>query len=112
MAKNKQVNYGIVYSTNPDLIKSEENDEIFTEPPAMQPLKIKLDTKQRGGKAVTLVLGFIGATGDAEELGKKLKAFCGTGGTVKENEILVQGDNREKVLAWLQKNGYKLAKKF
>lgn len=112
MAKNKHVNYGVVYSTNPDFIKAEDQEEIVTEPPAKQPLKIKLDTKQRGGKAVTLILGFIGTAGDAEELGKKLKSFCGTGGTVKENEILVQGDNREKVLVWLQKNGYKLAKKF
>ena len=111
MAKNKQHNYGVVYSTDSEFIKPDVQEDINTEPSATQPLKIKLETKQRAGKAVTLIVGFIGKTSDAEELGKKLKSFCGTGGSVKENEILVQGDNRAKVLLWLQKNGYKLAKK-
>jgi len=111
MSKNKRENYGVVYSTDPGFLKQEEQEDIATALPAVQPLKIKLETKQRAGKAVTLIIGFIGKTEDAEELGKNLKSFCGTGGSVKENEILVQGDNRDKVLVWLQKNGYKLARK-
>jgi translation initiation factor 1 len=103
---------GLVYSTDPDF-KIEENsfEEQETLPTAQQQLKIKLDTKQRAGKAVTLVIGFAGRLIDMEELGKKLKSFCGTGGSVKDGEIIVQGDNRDKVLQWLQKNGYSKAKK-
>ena len=103
---------GLVYSTDPDF-KLPENDgaEQETIETSQQKLKIRLDTKHRAGKAVTLVEGFIGTTADMEELGKKLKSFCGTGGSVKDGEIIVQGDNREKVLQWLQKNGYKLARK-
>jgi len=102
---------GLVYSTNPDF-KLEEADSFETETllPAQQKLKILLDKKQRAGKKVTLVTGFIGKQIDIEELGKKLKTFCGTGGSVKDGEIIVQGDNRDKVLQWLQKNGYAGAK--
>jgi translation initiation factor 1 len=103
---------GLVYSTDPDfkLARDDAADqEIII--PSEQKLKIRLDTKHRAGKAVTLVEGFIGTFTDIEELGKKLKSFCGTGGSVKDGEIIVQGDNREKILQWLQKNGYKLARK-
>ena len=103
---------GLVYSTNPNFkLPDEKNEEQETIEPAKQRLKIRLDTKHRAGKAVTLVEGFIGATNDMEELGKKLKSFCGTGGSVKDGEIIVQGDNREKVLQWLHKNGYTSSKK-
>ncbi|MEO6251840.1 MAG: translation initiation factor [Ferruginibacter sp.] len=103
---------GLVYSTDPDFkLPEETGEEQETIEPAQQKLKIKLDTKHRAGKAVTLVEGFIGTTADLEDLGKKLKSFCGTGGSVKEGELIVQGDNREKVLQWLQKNGYKSSKK-
>ncbi|MGC4101647.1 translation initiation factor [Ferruginibacter sp.] len=103
---------GLVYSTNPDVKLDEENNEqAETLAPAQQKLRIMLDKKQRAGKMVTLIEGFIGNDADREELGRKLKAFCGTGGSVKDGEILVQGDNRDKVLQWLQKNGYGNSKK-
>ena len=103
---------GLVYSTDPNFKLPEENtEEQETIEPSQQKLKIRLDTKHRAGKAVTLVEGFIGSINDLEELGKKLKSLCGTGGSVKDGEIIIQGDNREKILQWLQKNGYKLAKK-
>jgi translation initiation factor 1 len=103
---------GLVYSTNPDFKLEETNNEVTaTLPPAQQKLKILLDKKQRAGKKVTLIEGFTGTQTDLEELGKKLKTFCGTGGAVKDGEIIVQGDNRDKVLQWLQKNGYSSSKK-
>ena len=111
MAKNKAGGSGIVYSTDPAFKLHEEETSSDTLLPAQQKLRVKLDTKHRAGKAVTLVEGFIGTSADAAELGKKLKSFCGTGGSVKDTEIIVQGDNRDKVLAWLQKNGYALSKK-
>lgn len=103
---------GLVYSTDPDFKMEEDNiASEETLPAAQQKLRILLDKKQRAGKSVTLIEGFIGKEADREELGKKLKTFCGTGGSVKDNEILIQGDNRDKVLQWLQKNGYTAAKK-
>ncbi|MEJ7589385.1 MAG: translation initiation factor [Ferruginibacter sp.] len=113
MAKRK-VNApgGLVYSTDPDFKQAEE---YFQEPetlvPSQQKLTVRLDKKHRAGKAVTIVEGFTGTSGDNEELGKRLKTFCGTGGSVKDREIIVQGDNRDKVLQWLQKNGYSAARK-
>jgi translation initiation factor 1 len=109
--KNKPDTRGFVYSTDPNFNFEESNDEQPTLPPADQKLKVRLETKHRGGKAVTLVMGFIGSPADAEDLGKKLKNFCGTGGSAKDGEILVQGDQRDKVLQWLLKNGYKYSKK-
>ena len=103
---------GLVYSTNPDFkIEEESFDEQVTLEQAEQKLRVNLDKKQRAGKMVTLVTGFTGFERDREALGKKLKSFCGTGGSVKDGEIIIQGDNRDKVLQWLVKNGYKLAKK-
>ncbi|RYY53419.1 MAG: translation initiation factor [Chitinophagaceae bacterium] len=109
--KNKPSGNGYVYSTDPDFRYEEDQAPETTAAPATQPLKIRLDTKQRGGKAVTLVQGFNGTEDDLQDLGKKLKSFCGTGGSAKDREIIIQGDQRDKVLAWLHKNGYKLAKK-
>lgn len=107
--KNKADNNGFVYSTDPNFhFENEEQQEQETLPAAKQRLKIQLDTKQRAGKAVTLITGFIGKADDLEDLGKKLKNFCGTGGSVKDGEIIIQGDQREKVKQWLSKNSYKL----
>ena len=102
----------MVYSTDPDFKLSEETgDEQESIEPSQQKLKIRLDTKHRAGKAVTLLKGLLEPMRDARDSGKKLKSFCGTGGSVKDGEIIVQGDNREKILQWLQKNGYKSSKK-
>ena len=109
--KNKLSGSGYVFSTDPDFKFEDDQPAATTKPAADQVLKIKLDTRQRGGKAVTLVEGFSGTVDDLEDLGKKLKTFCGTGGSAKDNLILIQGDQREKVLQWLVKNGYKRAKK-
>lgn len=103
---------GLVYSTDPNFkIEEDENMEEQTILPAEQKIKIRLDKKHRGGKVVTLIENFIGTNADKEDIGKKLKTTCGTGGSVKDGEILVQGDNRDKVLQWLLKNGFKNSKK-
>ena len=109
--KIKPDSRGFVYSTNPDFNFEHGQENQDTLPAAEQRLKIRLDTRHRAGKAVTLIEGFIGQEQDLEELGKKLKAFCGTGGSAKNSEIIVQGDHRDKVLQWLLKNGYSKAKK-
>jgi translation initiation factor 1 len=109
--KNKPDSRGYVYSTDPDFRFEENPDNAETLPAGQQKLKIRLETKHRAGKAVTVVDGFAGKEEDLEDLGKKLKTFCGTGGSAKDGEIIVQGDQRDKVLQWLWKNGYKLAKK-
>jgi translation initiation factor 1 len=108
MSKKKITSFsGLVYSTDPNFkVEDDIPNDAETLPPAQQKLKVKLETKHRAGKAVTLVLGFAGKEADREELGKKLKTFCGTGGSVKDGEIIIQGDNRDKVLQWLKKNGY------
>ena len=108
MAK-KNIYSGIVYSTDKEFKFDEEIQENIDVQPADQKLKICLDTKHRGGKAVTMVEGYKGK--GADEVGKKLKMFCGTGGSVKDGHIFVQGDNREKVFQWLLKNGFKNVKK-
>jgi translation initiation factor 1 len=110
--KNKADRNGFVFSTDPNFqFEEEKKNSEESLPPAQQKLKIKLETKHRGGKTVTLVDGFVGKEEDLETLGKNLKNFCGTGGSAKDGEIIIQGDQREKVLQWLQKNGYKNTKK-
>ena len=110
MSNKKRPSGGIVYSTDPSFKPEAENQQTETLPPGKQRLRIRLETKQRGGKAVTVVHGFTGNNEDAESLGKQLKTICGTGGSVKDGEILIQGDQRLKVLDWLKKNGYKDSK--
>src|ERR1700754_620133 len=102
--KNKPDSKGFVYSTDPNFQFSPENESMETLPPAQQKLRVRLETKHRAGKAVTLITGFIGTNEDLEELSKKLKNFCGTGGSAKDGEAIVQGDQRDKVLQWLLKN--------
>ena len=109
--KNKPDGRGFVYSTDPDFRFEEEQTSNDTLSPAQQKFKVRLDTKHRAGKAVTLIEGFIGKEEDLQELGKKLKSFCGTGGSAKDGEIIIQGDQREKVMQWFLKNGYKNVKK-
>jgi translation initiation factor 1 len=108
--KNKNDKHGFVYSTDPNFKFEEEDQAVETLPPAQQKLRVRLETKHRGGKAATLIAGFIGTEEDLEALGKNLKNFCGTGGSAKEGEIIIQGDQRKKVIQWLLKNGYKNTK--
>ena len=111
MPKKKLYNMnGIVYSTDANL-KLQEKTEEETLPVSEQLLKVKLDAKHRGGKLVTLVEGFTGTEADLKTLGKQLKSFFATGGSVKNGDIIIQGDNGEKILQWLIKTGYKRAKK-
>lgn len=109
--KNKPDARGFVFSTDPNFSFEEEKNDAETLAPEQQKLRIWLETKHRAGKAATVVKGFIGMDDDLEALGKKLKSFCGTGGSAKDGEIIIQGDQREKVLQWLLKNGYRQTKK-
>jgi translation initiation factor 1 len=105
--KNKSDKHGFVYSTDPNFrIEQEEEQQAETLQPNQQKLKVRLDTKHRGGKAVTLVEAFIGKQEDLDVLGKQIKNYCGTGGAVKEGQIIIQGDQRDKVMQWLTKNNY------
>lgn len=110
MSKNKNIS-GVVYSTNPDY-KYNFGEDKETETPEnnKQDLRVWLDGKSRGGKTVTLIKGFNGTEKDLNELAKMLKNHCGTGGSAKDGEIIIQGDQREKVMAFLLKNNYKAKK--
>ena len=110
---NRRHREGIVYSTAADFQYQggEEAAEAATLAPDKQPLRVQIDRRQRGGKEVTLVAGFVGADADLQTLGKLLKTRCGVGGTAKAGEILIQGDVRDKVVAILLKEGYAKAKR-
>jgi translation initiation factor 1 len=98
---------GTVYSTNPDFeYQTEGQNEEDTLPPEEQKLLISLDKKQRKGKTVSLVTGFVGKSEDLEELSKNLKKKCGTGGSSKDGEIIIQGDFRTRLKDILEKEGY------
>jgi translation initiation factor 1 len=108
MSKEHRERLNIVYSTNPDYKYERIGDgERETLEPAKQKLTVCIDKKQRGGKKVTLIQGFIGSDDDLKNLGKILKTMCGVGGTAKDGEILVQGDFRDKIVEYLTKEGYK-----
>lgn len=97
----------VVYSTNPDFkYELDDEEEQTTLQPSQQRLRVQLDRKNRSGKVVTLVTGFIGTEDDLKELGKFLKSKCGVGGSSKDGEIIVQGDFKQKVLELLKKEGY------
>jgi len=109
--KKKKDRLNIVYSTNPDFeYEYDAAEELETLPPNQQNLKVLLDKKQRKGKMVTLITGFVGTTNDLKELGKNLKFKCAAGGSVKNGEIIIQGDFREKVIQILSSYDYKVKK--
>ncbi|MBW6481604.1 MAG: translation initiation factor [Vicingaceae bacterium] len=101
MSKNN-----IVYSTNPNFEFEDENEEIETLPKEKQQLKVTIDRKQRKGKSVTLITGFVGEKEDLDKIAKELKSKCGVGGSAKNNEIIIQGEFKEKIVNLLIKNGY------
>ncbi len=112
MSKSKSKRSGVVYSTDPEYIYRFGHPN----PPELlpndaQPLRVQLDKKARRGKAVTLITGFEGPDDDLSTLGKHLKNLCGVGGSAKDGEILLQGDHRDKVMAYLAKEGYDKAKR-
>lgn len=107
MAKDWKERLGVVYSTNPDFQYNKDDESgQATLPPRQQQLRVGLDKKNRKGKAVTLISGFVGSDEDLKALGKMLKTKCGVGGTAKDGEIIVQGDFRDKILQLLQAEGY------
>jgi len=101
---------GVVFSTNPDFNYNAENEGELaaTLPPDKQNLIVCIDRKQRAGKQVTLVKGFRGTQNDLEELGRMLKNRCGVGGSVKDGEVIIQGDFRDRLVVLLQSLGYKV----
>lgn len=103
---------GMVYSTNPDFTYNyDEEQEEETLAPEKQNLRVWRDTKGRGGKIATIVRGFVGSTEDLQNLGRTLKQGCGVGGSVKDGEIIIQGDHRDRVTALLIQKGYTKSKK-
>lgn len=103
--KNKRVN--IVYSTNPDFdYHQDEELEVETLSPSNQKLYVSIDRKQRKGKEVTLVEGFVGSSEDLKNLAKKLKTACGVGGSQKDNEIIIQGNFKNKIIDLLKELDY------
>lgn len=111
--KKKNTNGGMVFSTNPDFDPNDyiEEEEMESLEPAKQNLRVMLDRKQRKGKVVTLITGFEGPEEELQDLGKKIKSACGTGGTVKNGEIIIQGDFADRTVAYLKNNGFAKTKR-
>ena len=111
MAKQKKNTFqsfgDFVYSTNPNFSSNDSEEPVESLSPSDQLLHLHRETKGRGGKAVVIVRGFEGPEENLKELGKALKSHCGTGGSSKDGEIIIQGDQREKVEAYLKDKGYK-----
>jgi len=108
--KNKNL-VNVVYSTNPNFqFQHEEQEYEQTLPVQQQKLYVSIDKKQRAGKEVTLIEGFVGTEDDLKELGKMLKSKCGVGGSVKDGEILIQGSFKDKIFDLLIKSGYSQTK--
>jgi len=102
---------GVVFSTDPDFeYSSDEEPQEQTLPPGEQDLRVWRDSKRRAGKTVTVVRGFIGTDDDLASLGRMLKKGCGVGGTVKDGEIIIQGDHRDRVTDLLLGEGYRCKK--
>lgn len=112
MAKDWKERLGTVYSTSKDYdYEYDGNEEDETLAPNQQKIYVSIDKKNRKGKAVTLVEGFVGSTDDLKSLGKMLKSKCGVGGAVKNGEILIQGDFRDKIMDLLKADGYIVKRK-
>lgn len=112
MSKKNKARLNVVYSTNPNFnyeVESDEEQETLA--PQFQKLYVSIDKKQRAGKEVTLIEGFLGSEDDLKDLGKMLKNKCGVGGTVKEGEVLIQGNFRDKIIEILIKEGYQVKRK-
>lgn len=108
MSNDWKERLGMVYSTNPDFdYQTDSQAKSESIPPAKQSLRVALDKRNRGGKMVTLVADFKGPEEELKELGKMLKTKCGVGGSVKDGEIIIQGDFRDKIVAVLLEKGYK-----
>ena len=98
---------GVVFSTNPDYEYSDDSqEETNTLPKNQQKLRLNMERAGRGGKTVTLVKGFVGSDKDINALCKLLKQKCGVGGSVKDGEIIIQGDHRQRLIEILKKEGY------
>jgi len=104
----KSNNKSFSYSTNPDYEPEYESNEDAYLDPNEQTLEVHIEKKHRGGKVATLVKGYIGSSDDLKDLSKKLKSACGVGGSVKDGEILIQGEKREKVMEVLKKEGFQV----
>lgn len=111
MAKNKNKRIGTVYSTDPDFeYQFEADQEAELLPPQQQKLRVSIDRKQRKGKEVTLITGFVGPEEELKTLEKLLKSKCGVGGSAKDGEIIIQGNQRDKIVELLKAEGYSQTK--